>query len=356
MCAYGINYSTFIGQLLKHIVFVFLIFFLGVSVFPLSGRAKPLTVAESCIVELFNTAPNTMTFGDARVICDKKLGQNSNSDNINEEEVVGASEKRLTADQTNVLKPFTLMAHRPNYILLGSYNTQGWSTAEYEEDSGDDSITFDNVETQFQLSIKTPLAIDIFDSGVDLFTAYTVTSFWQVYNKGLSSFFRETNHEPEVWLQMRSEWEFFGFKNTVNLLGFSHQSNGQDGNLSRSWNRIYAGFGFERGNFVLFLKPWIRIKEDFEDDDNPDITDYLGHGQLGMVYKYGDHNFSMMSRNNLESGFSRGAIELACSFPLFHYDFLKGYVQYFTGYGDSLIDYDQYVNRIGIGLLLTDIL
>jgi phospholipase A1 len=49
-----------------------------------------------------------------------------------------------------------------------------------------------------------------------------------------------------------------------------------------------------------------------------------------------------------------GAQKLSWSFPILHYPYLKGYVQYFSGYGESLIDYDHYVNRIGIGVALTD--
>ena len=143
---------------------------------------------------------------------------------------------------------------------------------------------------------------------------------------------------------------------TGNIIGIVHQSNGQSVNLSRSWNRIYAEFIFHRGNFAFGIKPWIRINEDSEDDDNPDITDYMGHGELTFAYKYNDHTFTLTSRNNLESGFSHGAIELGWSFPLFDYPYLKGYVQYFSGYGESLIDYNNYVNRIGIGILLTDLL
>ena len=61
-----------------------------------------------------------------------------------------------------------------------------------------------------------------------------------------------------------------------------------------------------------------------------------------------------MSRNNLESGFDRGAVEAGWSFPLGNYPYLKGYIQYFYGYGESLIDYDRRVNRIGIGISLND--
>jgi phospholipase A1 len=321
------------------------------------ASTQAVTSVESCIFQIIQTAPDGMTIGEAREECSEKTVDAAGTNNEDKaDKTAGVVAERLSTDDTNILKPFTLMAHNPNYILLAAHNFQGWSSEEFEGAFNEDSIDFDDTEAQFQLSIKTPLAINMFDTGVDIFAAYTVRSFWQVYNHDISSPFRETNHEPETWLQMRPEWGFLGFKNMVNVLGISHQSNGKAGSLSRSWNRVYAGFGFERGNFAFLIKPWIRIQEDFETDDNPDITDYMGHGEIGMAYKYKNHNFSLMSRNNLESGFSRGAIELGWSFPLFGYDYLKGYIQYFSGYGESLIDYNQYVNRIGLGLLLTDVL
>lgn len=271
------------------------------------------------------------------------------------DEEIGAVEERLMSDDKNILKPFSLMSHHANYLLAGAYNFQGWSSTVYEEASQRD-VDFDNTEIQFQLSIKTPVAIDLFDKNIDIFAAYTVRSFWQAYNSDISSPFRETNHQPEIWIQTQQDWELFGIKNTVNTLGIAHQSNGQTAELSRSWNRVYAGFLLEKDNLALLIKPWIRIQEDESSDDNADITDFLGHGELHFAYKYDDHVFSIMSRNNLESGFSKGAVELGWSFPLFHYDYIKGYIQYFSGYGESLIDYNNYVNRIGFGVLLTDIL
>ena len=310
---------------------------------------------QACIVDLIENGSSQLTLGEARDICRATESTPAVAGKANEDsKTAGPVEERLIVDQANVYKPFTLMSHHSNYILLGAYNFQDWAAGSYEQ--AYDDVDVDNTEVQFQLSVKIPLAVDLFNHKVDLFTAYTMRSFWQLYDSDNSSPFRETNHEPEFWVQARPDWEFLGIKNTLNVLGINHMSNGQGGDLSRSWNRMYGAFTFGRGNLAVVLRPWLRLQENTSDDDNPDITDFYGHGDILMAYKYNEHTFSMMSRNNIESGFSTGAVELGWSFPLFNYPFLKGYIQYFSGYGESLIDYDRYVNRVGIGLQFTDIL
>jgi phospholipase A1 len=314
---------------------------------PQITHGAEITATDKCILEFMQTATDTMTIGEIRAQC------NNTAQNPDTEK--GAIEERLLSEKKIGLRRFSIMSHQANYLLLAAHNFQEWNSELYESASGR-TISFDDTEVQFQLSIKTPLAIDLFDKNLDIFGAYTVQSFWQAYNSDISSPFRETNHQPEIWLQSRHDWSLFGIKNSVNTFGFVHQSNGQSSSLSRSWNRVYAGILLEKGNFAAQLKPWLRIEESATSDDNPDITDFLGHGEMHLAYKKGDHVFSLMSRNNLESGFSKGAVELGWSFPLFSYDYIKGYIQYFSGYGESLIDYNSYVNKIGIGVMLTDIL
>lgn len=314
---------------------------------PSSAVADDLS---ECLSEMAQKADDRMTIGELRRQCEKKLQAEKMAGEDQQPAIVS---ERLRHEKGHVLQPFTLMAHKPNYILVGAYNSIGYDPQLYRDQANDPSIQVDDTESQFQISIKMPLAIDLYDM-VDIYAAYTNHSFWQVYNKGVSSPFRETNHEPETWIQFRPNWQFLGLTNTVNGAGMVHQSNGRAGVLSRSWNRVYASFVVERGNFVMGFKPWFRIQEKAEDDDNPDITDYLGHYELRAGYKWKDMVFGVMSRNNLESGFDKGAVELSWCFPLWNYPYLKGYIQYFSGYGESLIDYNHYVNKIGFGFALTD--
>lgn len=102
------------------------------------------------------------------------------------------------------------------------------------------------------------------------------------------------------------------------------------------------------------IRPWYRLPEDNEDDNNKDITDYLGHYELTASYRWNNNTFSIMSRNNLESGFSKGALEASWSFPLWNYKYLRGYIQGFTGYGQSLLDYDSNQTSVGVGLSVKD--
>ena len=335
-------------------LWIFLIHFLCM---PLPAKSIELSDLQRCLLEIQEQADNDITMAEAREKCIEKVGITSDSGventNISPEDRVDVLDKRLISDNRNAYEPFTLMAHKPNYILIASHNFSGINPEPYREAYDDPTLELNDTEVKFQFSFKFPLLVNMLDKKLDVFAAYTNRSFWQLYETD-SSPFRETNHEPEIWLQTRHDWKLFGLKNKVNALGFVHQSNGLGGTLSRSWNRIYASFLFDRANWVIGIKPWIRISESSEEDDNPDITDYLGHGELRTAYKWHRNTFSLMLRNNLESGFKRGATELAWSFPLWKYRFLKGYVQYFSGYGESLVEYNQYSSSLGFGFLLTD--
>jgi phospholipase A1 len=247
---------------------------------------------------------------------------------------------------------FLFRPHRPNYFLPVKYSTSPNSTP-FQESSPQPDLGLDPVETELQLSFKIKAMEGMFGyDSADLWFGYTVTSFWQAYNSGTSSPFRETNYEPEMMLVYRTNYELAGFRGRFVNLGVVHQSNGRPEGLSRSWNRVYAQVGIERGNLAVLIRPWYRIPEDAETDDNPDIEDYLGHGDLQFVYRKGRNAYSLLLRNNFKAQENHGAMKLNWSFPL--YGRLKGYVQYFDGYGESLIDYNHSQQSLGVGLSLTE--
>jgi phospholipase A1 len=244
---------------------------------------------------------------------------------------------------------FPITPYRSNYILPYTYNTSPNYDAVQAADPGQD-LKYE--EATFQLSFKVKLWTDILGQKADLWVAYTQRSFWQLYDFEDSSPFRETNYEPEFLLNFRTDYPLLGLRGRFINVGFNHQSNGQSEPLSRSWNRIVANAGFERGNFSLLLKGWYRIPEAVSDDDNPNIEDYLGYGEIWGYYFWKGNRFGIMLRNNLDFQANRGAVQLEWSFPLLKW--VSGYLQYFNGYGESLLDYNHAVNRIGIGFILKD--
>ena len=287
-----------------------------------------------CTQDMVAGSQDSVTIGEIKQSCSEKPDLTS----------LG---KRLEAEKMARDNKFLLTTHKPNYILLLAHN-KDTNEAPFEMQFPDEDATGDDTEVKFQISAKYPLAFNLLGENT-LYFAYTNRSFWQLYNEN-SAPFRETNHEPELFLLMPTDWELLGFKNSFINLGFVHQSNGRAGTLSRSWNRLYASFVFEKDDMAIVFKPWYRIKEDIEDDDNPDIEDYLGNFGLTGVYKLGGHTFSAMVRNSLDSN-NNSTIQLDWVFPFTNT--LGGYIQYFNGYGESLIDYNYDQESIGIGVTLS---
>jgi len=250
-------------------------------------------------------------------------------------------------EQDAVRKTFDLTAYRPSYVLPISYNTRP-NNAPYKEQDPDAHL--DHNEIKFQISFQLKIDNEFLGSSGDLWFSYTQRSWWQAYNKDFSSPFRETNYEPELVWSFLTDYTLLGLRGRQLNFGIVHQSNGRSEPLSRSWNRIYASIGFERDNFALQLKPWWRIPENSNEDDNPDITDYMGHGEIWAYYHHENHLFALMLRN--VEDMRHGGVELDWTFPIARH--LRGLVQLYNGYGESLIDYDHSNHRIGIGLLITD--
>lgn len=211
----------------------------------------------------------------------------------------------------------------------------------------------DSLETKFQLSFKTKAFENVFGDNGDLWMGYTQSSHWQVFNSGDSRPFRETNYEPEVLLVFRNNYSLFGWKGRMAAVGLNHQSNGRADPLSRSWNRVMLNVGLDREDWSIMLRPWYRIPESRNDDDNPDIEDYMGRGDMTLVHVVGDNEFSLMARHSLRGGDrSHGALQFDWGFPITRQ--LRGHLQIFDGYGESMIDYNHKATYIGLGVSLLE--
>jgi len=243
--------------------------------------------------------------------------------------------------------------HQPNYLLFARYTTDV-NREPYEPlfEAFAEDYDFEDVEAKFQISIKGRLATTE-DRRWGLWFAYTQQSQWQVYASDISSPFRETNYMPELFGSFRPGVELGGWRWNLLNFGFTHQSNGRADPISRSWDRLFVEGGIDHEDFALIVRAWSRVKPGDYEDDNPDILDYMGHGQVTALYRWRDNTFTLMGRGNPSTG--KGAAQFSwTSQPVLGP--MRVHFQLFSGYGESLIDYDWNQTTVGVGVTLNDLL
>ncbi|MFK7890135.1 MAG: phospholipase A [Granulosicoccus sp.] len=285
---------------------------------------------------------------EAREIDDETVFVPSDTD-------TGALSERFRVERRSAFNPYVITAHKHNFVLPVSYSSRLHEEI-YQQNDVRLREGLRPLEVIFQISLKNQLnqsnllfAEDALSLGI------TLEAWWQLYSDDISSPFRETNYQPEIFYMAPLPWGPFGGRTAV-IVGLEHQSNGQVQGLSRSWNRIYTTLVYENGPLVASIRPWYRLPEkrksspeEPDGDDNPDILDYMGHGELSVAWKDQTFEYGLQLRGNTNTG--KGAIELGLTFPFFAG--FRGFVQYFNGYGESLIDYDHFQQRLGVGVALT---
>ncbi len=250
---------------------------------------------------------------------------------------------------------FNFVGYHPNYVLpvhvTSRINRSPQSPTQAAVTAPDDR----REEAKFQLSLRTKFLQDVGFPGGDLWGAFTLQTMWQVYNHADSRPFRNTDYQPELIYVVPTAPQFralpLGWQWRFTQLGVAHQSNGQSDPLSRSWNRVYLGAGFERDNWTFTTKFNQRLREREETDNNPDLIDYRGKAEFNLGWASGVHTASLVHRSTLRGG-NRGSTSLEWTYPVVRDqpNGLRWYVQLFSGYGETLSDYNFRQTSLGAGV------
>lgn len=324
-----------------------------------SERTQPPTARERCLIDALDSASPDTSVASIRERCAEHRTPASTvtipatPSPASAAPALSATEARYAAESRLWTDRLAFLPHRPNYLLPIGIG-RGFR-------GGSDGGTLQSNEVLFQISLKLPVTVLGDGDTPSVFFAYTGRSWWQAYNANRSSPFREYNHEPEIFFTTRQDSALGGWKIRARQVGFSHQSNGRSGAGSRSWNRLFVQWDADRGaSRWSSLRLWARVPErsksnagDASGDDNPDIRRYLGDGEWRLGRRYGDWQWGLMLRRSLQRG-GKGAAELTISHATGFNPKARWFALLFDGYGESLIDYDRRVARIGFGIQLND--
>ena len=262
---------------------------------------------------------------------------------------------------------FSFRGYRPiNVSVTVADTVNRLPTSNVADHSALDPIDYRTVENRIQLSVRTKVAQGLL-TGSDsprkdsLWVGYTQQSYWQLFSPDISRPFRATDHEPEVMYVYPTDLRLpLGWRLRYSGIGLAHQSNGQSLPLSRSWNRTYLMAGMELGNaWTVQARVWKRVNEGARKDDNPDIVDYIGRGELQTTWNASPSNtFALTLRHSLKQH-TRGSARMEWLQTLGKgfgggKSNLRLHTQLFTGYGDSLIDYNRKRTVLSVGLSLVD--
>ncbi|MDP2285909.1 MAG: phospholipase A, partial [Pseudohongiella sp.] len=218
--------------------------------------------------------------------------------------------------------------YKDNYLVFGRM----------EMDDNSQPFSGETLDTKFELG----LTFSLFEGRRDfqflapLHIGYSQKSWWNIAEE--SAPFSEHNYNPEIyWLFDQPKRPLLGKFPFVDIIGFEHQSNGQAGIYSRSWDRSYIQKEVELlPQLSVGLKVWNILRTDLTNDD---IQDYLGNGMLSVMFRPND-------RTNLRWRFKRGSRVETWSYAFDIYyrrPNVNGafFIQYQDGYGEALISYKE---------------
>ena len=250
---------------------------------------------------------------------------------------------------------FNFVGYQGNYVLPIHLTSRINRAPQSPTQAAEPQPAYRTEEAKFQLSLRTKLVQNFGFEGADVWAAFTQQAMWQIYNGTDSKPFRNTDYQPELIYvvptapglrRLPFDWQW---RHTQ--LGLAHQSNGQSDPLSRSWNRVYIGGGFERSPWVLTARVNKRVNEPISTDNNPDLVPFRGRGEFQLGWAGGLQTASLQYRSTLKD-VKYGSLQLEWTTPVYNDqpNGLRWFVQAFRGYGETLTDYNFRQNSIGAGV------
>ncbi len=217
------------------------------------------------------------------------------------------------------------------------------------------AVRVDNSEdSSGQIKIQSGFKMEVKDNS-GLFFAYSIKSLLDVQEQ--SEPFRDINHNPEIFFEIKSNAIPFMYKDTEYIQwGYEHESNGVNDesvgpegrtNRSRTTHGMNIQPYFElRPNLMFSPKIWWN----FQEFGNEDIGDFYGNVDLTLEYTLHQSVFTAKLRGNPFVG--KGRIVMDVSYPMTGTN-LFWFAQYFDGYGETLLNYNQYTQSFRLGIMLS---
>ena len=199
--------------------------------------------------------------------------------------------------------------------------------------------------------------------------AFTQHSLWDLYRA--SQPFRENNYEPELfytYYHVPGRYDpLAGCGLFLERFGLLHSSNGQVGESSRGWNRLYGESRFAcydgaRNYFITNLNLWASV---LPEHNNENITQYQGYGELSLSVgsdnaqgAFGDWDCTVHGRKGTLRGLNVGSVEVDVRWRPRYGNVVRFtpylYAQVFSGYGETLLNYNHSLSAVRVGIGFTE--
>lgn len=208
------------------------------------------------------------------------------------------------------------------------------------------SINKKTADAHFQFSIRQRLTKSRLPFNTYLMLNYTQKSFWDIYAK--SSPFKDNNYN--IGVGVGKVIIHNGAVRGGAFLQVEHESNGRDGDESRSWNMIsLAGRYNYNVQLVFGFKVWIPF---VDGEQNEDLLDYRGLGTVTANYLSKNKRWWLTTEFTPRKGWGNLNSLVTVSYKLHpkHNQFL--YLRFYDGMGESLLDYNRYEINLRVGFCI----